>query len=167
MRKARKSKKTIGTYNFQGCVDITDPMYNHTVWCRLNHIAIKHGDYNCVIEEKDEGEFGRCVSKIGIYHVGGPSPDPTTIENIGFIGVDSGMAGFFHDKKDLVTDEDFDDFDAAVERKVKGKRPNAWMLYDGFFSSSGFGDGEYDVYAYHDANGEINALEIEFIGDDE
>lgn len=41
-------------------------------------------------------------------------------------------------------------------------RGNAQRVDIGFFSSSGYGDGGYDVYAYK-CNGQITALEIRFI----
>ena len=36
-----------------------------------------------------------------------------------------------------------------------------WITEDGFYSSSGYGDGVYGVFAYKQ-NGEITALEIRF-----
>lgn len=40
--------------------------------------------------------------------------------------------------------------------------PCAWLDSYGFYSASGYGDGEYDVYAFK-ANGEIVSLEIRFL----
>lgn len=70
------------------------------------------------------------------------------------IGVDAGMAGFSHNKPDYSDDE----WHGFCERTSSG---DAWMTEDGFYSSSGYGDGEYGVFAYKH-NGEITALEIRF-----
>lgn len=50
------------------------------------------------------------------------------------------MAGFFNDKPDFNDDE----WDKLCDKVNEG---DAWCLYDGIFSSSGYGDGSYDVYA--------------------
>ena len=34
-------RKIIGTKDFQGAVDVTDPCYSRNVWCRMNNISIK------------------------------------------------------------------------------------------------------------------------------
>ncbi|MFR7742983.1 MAG: hypothetical protein ACLU3I_06635 [Acutalibacteraceae bacterium] len=39
---------------------------------------------------------------------------------------------------------------------------DAWLTEDGFYSSSGYGDGCYGVYAYKQ-DGEITALEVHFL----
>ena len=74
------------------------------------------------------------------------------MEFIGTIGVDAGLAGFFNNKQDFNDDE----WSELCDRIGGG---NAWNLYNGVFSSSGFGDGIYDVYA----NEERSAFTIVFI----
>lgn len=39
---------------------------------------------------------------------------------------------------------------------------DAWMIENGFYSSSGYGDGGYGVFAFHE-DGEIRALKIRFL----
>ena len=39
---------------------------------------------------------------------------------------------------------------------------DAWLIKEGFYSSSGYGDGCYGVYAY-EQGGEITAIEIRFL----
>lgn len=41
-------RKIIGTKDFQGAVDVTDPCYSRNVWCRMNNISIKKGLYTCI-----------------------------------------------------------------------------------------------------------------------
>ena len=38
-------RKKIGTMDFHGSVDITDPCYNRDVWCRMTDVKIRNGVY--------------------------------------------------------------------------------------------------------------------------
>lgn len=77
------------------------------------------------------------------------------MEEIGSIGVDAGLAGFFHNKPDY-SDEEWGEFCDRV------RNGDAWLIEDGFYSSSGYGDGCYGVYAYKQ-DGAITALELRFL----
>lgn len=51
-------RKKIGTMNFHGSVDVTDPCYDRDVWCRMNDVKIKQGEYDCYIwRHTDKGEY--------------------------------------------------------------------------------------------------------------
>lgn len=91
---------------------------------------------------------------IGIYR-NGDIPRQKDMEEIGSIGVDAGLAGFFHNKPDY-SDEEWGRF---CDRVHNG---DAWLTEDGFYSSSGYGDGCYGVYAYKQ-DGAITALELRFL----
>lgn len=154
-------KKKIGIKDFHGSVDITDPCYNKDVWCRMNDVKIKEGEYTCLVwyhtdKENYNGEpyAYKVVRIIGIY-LDGKIPVQKAMKEIGSIGVDAGMAGFFHNKPDY----DDEAWNAFCDRIRHG---DAWINEDGFYSSSGYGDGGYGVYA-QEQNGEIVALEIRFI----
>ncbi len=158
--------RQIGVYDFRGQVDITDPCYNRSVWCRINNLKIANGKYLCAIRERDEGEWGIRVSTIGIYSLEFPVPDPNQMKCIGNIGVDAGLAGFFHHKKNFNEDE----WTQFCNKLYPIAKPHdrAWIDYGGFFSSSGFGDGSYDVYAYYGTeDNQITALEIRFLDDED
>lgn len=153
-------RKKIGTKYFGGTVDITDPCYSKDVWCRMT-AEVKAGEYTCYIWRNTEYEDynGRQykdvrVGVIGIY-LDGIIPRQRSMEEIGSIGVDAGLAGFFMNKPDY-NDEEWDNLCNLVH---KG---DAWIVDEGFFSESGYGDGCYPVYAYK-ANNEIVALEIRFL----
>ena len=152
-------KKLIGRKHFEGLIDITDPCYNKDVWCRMN-ATVKAGTYECrVWKQTEKYEYEgkehkyQIVGIIGIY-LDGIIPPQKQMEEIGSIGVDAGLAGFFMNKPDY-TDEQWTEFCESI---CKG---DAWIKDEGFFSSSGDGDGCYGVYAYKQ-NGEITALEIRF-----
>lgn len=153
-------RKKIGTKYFEGVVDITDPCYSKDVWCRMT-ANVKAGEYACYIwRHTDKGVYNGeeykdvRVGVIGIY-LDGIIPPQRSMEDIGSIGVDAGLAGFFMDKPDY-NDEEWDDFCDFI------RDGDAWIRDEGFFSSSGYGDGCYGVYAYK-VNGEITALEIRFL----
>ncbi|MCC8013608.1 MAG: hypothetical protein LIO87_00280 [Eubacterium sp.] len=61
-----KVEKYIGKITLQNTVDITDPVYNKTVWCRLNGVPVISGDYNVYITKSNEGEFGQRISELKI-----------------------------------------------------------------------------------------------------
>ena len=144
-------KKTYGVKEFPDKIDITDPCYDRNVWCRINNFRISAGEYECYIETKKTKYGGERVSKIGIV-----KEPAERFEIIGSIGVDAGLAGFFIDKPDYSESEW-----AELCYKI-GDREFAWMFDEGFFSCSGYGDGEYDVYAGYN-NGNITEMYISFL----
>lgn len=154
-------RKKIGVKDFHGSVDITDPCYNKDVWCRMDNVRIKEGKYTCMVwYHTDKGEYDgkpyshKMVGILGIY-LDGKIPNQKAMKEIGSIGVDAGLAGFFHNKPDY----DDEAWSAFCDRVRHG---DAWITEDGFYSSSGYGDGCYGVYAQKQ-NDEIVALEIRFI----
>lgn len=145
----------IGVMDFHGSVDITDPCYNRDVWCRMNDVKIKEGEYSCMVSYKEDSYFGCTrVGTIGIF-LNGFVPNKGSMKKIGEIGVDAGVAGFFHNKPDYNQEE----WGRFSDQFCGGK---AWMVDNGFCSESGYGDGGYPVYAY-EQEGEIVALEIRFM----
>lgn len=154
-------KYKIGTKHFEGIVDITDPCYDKGTWCRMTS-EVKPGEYTCrVWRHATKGVYnGReykdvRVGIIGIY-LNDIIPNVKLMQPIGEIGVDTGLAGFFMNKPDY-NDEEWGRFCDSLRN---GK--DAWINDEGFFSSSGYGDGCYGVYAYKQ-NNEITALEIRFL----
>jgi hypothetical protein len=151
----------IGYRYFTESVDITDPCYRKDVWCRMNDVKVKPGEYKCVTWMRPdtytyEGKTydDTRVAIIGIY-LNGLVPNEDYMEEIGEIGVDAGLAGFFNNKPDY-NDDEWSEFCDSIRDGC------AWIKDEGFFSSSGYGDGCYPVNAFR-MNGEIVALEIRFI----
>lgn len=156
-------RKKIGIMDFHGSVDITDPCYDRDIMCRMNDVQIANGEYSCYIWRSTESY--ECDGKTITYHpVGaigiykdGEIPRQKDMEQIGGIGVDAGLAGFFHNKPDY-GDNEWKEFCERIE----GENHTGWITEDGFYSSTGFGDGYYPVYAYY-TNNLITALEIRFL----
>lgn len=135
-------------------VDITDPCYKKGTWCRMT-VECEPGIYNGYAEMIDEGEWGIRVASLSIFK-GDKIYNIEEMEYIGDIGVDAGLAGFFNNKPDF-SDDEWDDL------CNKTREGDYWNLYNGIFSSSGYGDGGYGVFA----NEERNAFTIVFIEEDE
>lgn len=161
MEGAVMRRKLIGRKHFEGLIDITDPCYDKDVWCRMK-ATVKSGEYTCYIwrnKEIDEFEGKQYVDQrvgvIGIY-LDGIIPPQKTMEEIGTIGVDAGLAGFFMNKPDY-SDDEWKDFCDSI------REGDAWIKDEGFFSSSGYGDGCYPVYVSKNNDGEIYAIEIRFL----
>lgn len=161
LKRDMMEREDLGCMDFHGSVDITDPCYNRDVWCRMNDIEVSDGDYSCSVWlHTDRGVLlgkpyiDTSVGVIGIY-LDGVIPPEDEMEEIGEIGVDAGIAGFFHHKPDY----DDQEWSSFCDRVSQGR---AWLLPDGFASSSGYGDGGYSVYAYRQ-DGMTTALEIRFL----
>ena len=145
--------KYIGELELGTKVDITDPCYDKDVWCRMT-TDCEPGLYKGYVEMSDEGDWGMRVATVSIFK-GDKMWGIEEMEYIGNIGVDAGLAGFFNDKPDF-SDTEWNEFCGKINDG------DAWNLYNGIFSSSGYGDGCYNVYA----NEERNAFTIVFIDDE-
>lgn len=143
---------------FKRMVDVTDPCYDVGEGRRMT-VPVKCGEYNCYVwKGLDEDEPYR-VCGIGIYHKGTFSEkgylDIPVARKIGTISVDSGLAGFFYDKPN------YSDFEWGKLCDELGD-DDVYISCKSFFSSSGYGDGCYPVYAYN-RDGEVIGLEIRFV----
>lgn len=165
-KKREKMRKFfVGTKTFTGDPhDVTDPSYDKDVWCRVDGLKVVPGDYDCVVWITGLPGFER-IGIIGIY-LGGVVPNQSSMKAIGEIGVDAGLAGFFENKPDYTRGEWHDFCDYLRDSKAEGKsyaETHAWIRPEGFFSSSGEGDGGYTVYARKDRDGRATAVEIRFM----
>lgn len=97
-----------------GLVDITDPCYDADVWCRMSDVKVMPGTYNCYAYMGRNCWGTRCwfaqiVIADGPYNEIAEDKvfSGRSWRSIGSIGVDAGMAGFFHHKPDF-NDEEWD-----------------------------------------------------------
>ena len=149
----------IGKLQLNDKVDITDPCYDKDVrWCRMTS-ECKSGEYTGYATVADVGDWwGRRVVSIAIYK-DDKIVDIDSMELIGDIGVDAGLAGFFNNKPDF-NDYEWRNF---LDDFVRHNKGDYWDCGYGLFSESGYGDGSYDVYATPDRD----AFKIVFIDDDD
>lgn len=173
-----KIKNTImaGHITLGNTVDVTDPCYDKDVWCRCTIKNVAAGKYACYAIIADEGSFGQRVAKARIVLDDGSDAAKDTQARVQkgrswryntTIGVDAGVAGFFADKPDF----DDDQWSELCDWMFSQEEDRAFVKRfdnetDGFWTSSGYGDGCYDVCAIRSlVNGKpmITALEIRFL----
>jgi hypothetical protein len=151
-----------------GLFDITDPCYDASVSYRLNAVKVKEGSY---LSLYTYNEYNNRVEDISIIHSEFTNLSKqewydlnnSPWESIGTIGVDAGLAGFFHAPKRDFNDKAWQKFcDELYENNSFTAKVDDY----GFYSSTGWGDGAYEVYAKK-LDGEIVALKIQFIENDE
>ena len=152
-------KTAIGKIDLtSGLVDITDPCYSSTIWCRMNKVKVKPGMYHTQIWK--DTKSGR-VAIIGISLVHGSRYTQEQLEEIGRIGVDAGVAGFWPaGKKPDYSDKEWGQLCERCLCKKENTNRKYYEFDEGFCADSGWGDGEYSVYAYKNSRKQITAIEI-------
>ncbi len=141
-----------------GEISVTDPCYDMGTYGRIDGVQIIPGTYKCnswVCKKGDKWSIGRTF--IAQILLKGVDTKKSEREYIGSIGVDAGLAGFYQNKPDY-SDSEWNDFCDAFF----ASDGNDYLLNEyGFCTSSGFGDGSYDVYVYRNDYG-VYCVEIEF-----
>lgn len=144
-------------------VIVSDPCYSEETWCQLNYTNVLPGEYRVFCKKTEVEDWGNRVSMLMVVHSDYEFKDLGWVPN-GSIGVDSGQAGIFNksqfrnDNGDVpLGDGDISFFSEGFFQK-SGDRwytkmcsytvgQKQWGSYkDGTVSSSGFGDGGYDVF---------------------
>ncbi len=161
-----------------GTLVCSDPCYSLDTWCMGIVENVKKGKWNAKIE----GEGG-LISVLIVSHETNPYPTFVFSDPLPFdAGVDSGQFGFFdkdfyrndESAKDLPKYDFSNDFDreagdvwyrACCDLTLGDER---WgVLPNGAVSSSGYGDGSYDVFAETNPEGEVIALCVVYLWEDE
>lgn len=152
-------------------VMVSDPCYDIGTWCQIQLDNVKPGNYNVHVIKSDEETWGiRCASLI-VKHVDKKiSNDMELIIHDGEVGVDSGQAGIFDmsiypEHQHTRTSEDVfyeECCDTTLSRMSCGTLSNG----KGVVSSSGYGDGSYNLLYSKDENGAIDYMHILFIEPD-
>lgn len=152
-------------------VVVSDPCYTIPTWCQVIVNNVLPGYYEPIVKKHDAGDWGNRVSIQMCIHedyIGKEDElDLTWVEHGGTVGVDSGQAGIFSResyRNDSITDRiglgdgDISFFGNFNRPEEEGEK---WYMnmcsrtlgvlqhgvYDeGMVSSSGFGDGSYDLY---------------------
>ena len=136
----------VGELRLDDKVDITDPGYDKDDWCRIT-TECQPGLYQGYAYISDEGTWGKRVARLSIFK-DNKKVELNSMKRIGGIGVDAALAGFFRDKPDYSSQ---DDWLAFLEKcDVLSNYKKTYAIDYGVFSSSCFGDGVYDVYANED-----------------
>jgi hypothetical protein len=170
-----------------GTIDITcdkiiacDPCRKDTdeVWYNTVIENVLPGKYIAEVTMFDNEEsngWGDRVAELTIRHSDYDLPKYKTTEKItdthtymGYVGVDSGQAMFANlDKRKqlLEKSQDDDDFYWKACDATESKN-QAGIVDNTVVSSSGYGDGCYDVYVAYNEDGKVVAASIEFIDEE-
>lgn len=159
-------RKHYGTIELGSSVILSDPCYDLDVWCSCKVQNMIPGIYDCYADFAIMGIWGTRVVRLILVHTNVPNEGPAKIKEISAcLAVDAGVFGVY---------------DEQYFRKVKDANPDAWYNQNvlswindeegficedakGFITTSGYGDGCYDAYCYHDDKEKVFKIEVVFI----
>jgi hypothetical protein len=165
----------------------SDPCYQLDTWCQAVIDNVRNGTWYAHVDTKDEGSWGNRISALVVYHVDCLKNIPNILSlyhqmpKLPFVGgVDSGQFGFFdhasYRNDDAITsdiplwdytiEDSGDKFYSACCKKTIDQ-PSWGILPFGAVSSSGFGDGSYDILGEKNAYGEYVAFAVIYIPDED
>ena len=173
-----------------GTIVASDPCYKIPTWCQGIIENVRKGTWLAKVDVSDEGAWGMRIASLTVVNKDALNPqleskivDMYSTEPLNFDGgVDSGQFGFFDkdfyqnddvakglDKADFGDDYDTQDGDKWYRACAKlTLADESWgVLPNGAVSSSGYGDGSYDVFGIKDENGEYVALSVLYLVEDE
>jgi hypothetical protein len=168
-----------------GKIVASDPCYTLDTWCMGVIDNVRNGTWFAHVDTSDEGSWGKRISALVVYHADNLNTNPNILSQypimpkLPFVGgVDSGQFGFFdHDayrNDDAITsdiqlwdytiEEPGDKFySACCKQTIEGE---SWgVLPFGAVSSSGFGDGSYQILGEKNSYGEYIAFAVIYIND--
>ena len=153
--------KILGSFSVGNKIQVCDPSYNFGDSGTLILENVFNGKYLATIEYEDD-----LISSIHICHKNFFN-DILEFENIGFISVDSGQAGFFDFnlfiKNHGGTFDDSNSFYGSACAITSSPLQAGIINNFGVVSSSGFGDGCYNVFVAKNDDNKIIAAYISFI----
>lgn len=133
-----------------GKIVVSDPCYDTG---ELTVLA-RNGRWLASVKKTDEGSWGMRVASILVHHEEFDPIGKDYREDVEYIGVDSGQAGVF-DLNSYGSGSFYDTCCRATDKDFG-------FVPGGFVSSSGYGDGGYQV-RIHRSGGKSEAVEIVFI----
>lgn len=164
-----------------GNVMVSDPCYEVGSWGQAQLNNTKKGEWIAKIKQFDEGEWGiRNGELIALHKSIDISNELNWKLEKAIIGVDSGQAGIF-DLTVFRNDEVSmsSTFLSSEAQEEKGEKwyshicdltletnERAGITKGGVVSSSGYGDGGYELFTIRDENDSVVAIKIVFIGDE-
>lgn len=132
-------------------VMVTDPCYDYGTWCTSEQKWLEPGNYRLFVNPELYG-----IERSAIVHEDYIDDlDRLECSLDGFIGVDSGMAGYFIGKPDFETDEEWDEF--LKKYDVLGDDKYYKCDY-GLFTDTLYGDGEYTLYSLWKGNKKVGLM---------
>ena len=152
-----------------GKIHVSDPCYEYDANDKTGVLNLKDVVNGKYFAKVTVDKVYKDIASLTAYHEKYFDVEPDFL--IGTIGVDSGQAGIF-DLKYYAENQggefgDLDSFYGLACSLTLSKEQGGIMNYAGVVSSSGCGDGEYEVYVGTNDIGEIVSVKIIFIEHDE
>jgi hypothetical protein len=119
------------------------------------------GDWVAEIETQDEGAWGIRVGKLHLSRKGARSYLSRRLKDVGEVGVDSGQMGAF-----CATCLPLD-YDALLNAYEGDHSRNMLAFGGGAVSSTGYGDGSYEVTAAYDNDDRPVEIVVDFLPEEE
>lgn len=151
--------KRIGEFKVNGEIGVGDPCYARPDCLVLDAVS---GPWAGYVMLRDEGNGRTSVAELiaVCQRYNGDIEDISDAETIGIAGVDSGQM-VIASADDFPTEREYD---AVCRAHTKA----GGLIHNGVVSTSGYGDGGYDVYVDREkGRGKISAVRVVFIRDEE
>ena len=155
---------------------VSDPCYGIGTWCQGVIENVMPGTYKCHVEYYHDNFWGTRVSAIEVINESYYFNELDYLE-MGFeVGVDSGQAGIFdyayyaqhHMDSNEYPHVDDDWYDRVCALTcIKNKFTGSAIDGLGLVSSSGYGDGSYYCYTADNQDGNVIAIRVEFMYEDD
>lgn len=177
-----RKHKYIGEFECGEKMFASDPCYQRVEYTDRSSavIPVVPGTWKTSVVTSDEGSWGNRVAELYAYHKESEDDgymNPWNWEYFSSCGVDSGQLGFFDYKKYPIGvngyEAEYDDeenwYKKACNETYIEKNPNKkFGIVEGMGvnSSSGFGDGEYEIFVARNNDDEVVAVKAVFIPED-
>lgn len=159
-------------------VMVSDPCYTIPTWCQIKVDGVLPGKYYAFVRRLDDRDWGNRISGLSVVHEDYLNHDLKFRRSTGVVGVDSGQAGIF-DLNTYRNDQIAESITGGADFTLgRADQPgdvwyekmcrmtlsdSSWGMYDtGVVTSSGLGDGSYDLYTSK-VDKKIVALHIDYL----
>lgn len=150
-------------------VIVTDPCYSLTVPCKTIVNNVVPGEYETSVETIDGGNWGERISSLSAIKRDSYREivQENCLEEV--IGVDSGQVGIFDYDYRIKQGDDLGKYhdESSIYKRICNLTcsPTQWGELDNkvVASSSGFGDGCYDLVLFKNKEGKIIGFKVIFI----
>jgi hypothetical protein len=173
----KKTTQELGMFELGDKAVITDPCYNRPEDINRSNavVDVEPGLWEAEIVISDEGTWGNRVAELKVLHAQyGPKP----WEFLATCGVDSGQLGVFDYAKypigvngygsDYYDPENWYHKACKETYDEKNMKKKAGIIESmGVNSSSGFGDGQYEVLVARNGEDKVVGIKVVFIPEDE
>ena len=167
--KKEKEKGEINMIQLGEKVIVTDPCYGLIVPCKAIVNNVVPGEYETSVETIDCGNWGERISSLSAIKRDSYREivQENCLENV--IGVDSGQVGIFDYDYRIKQGDDLGEYhdESSIYKRICNLTGSStqWGELDNkvVASSSGFGDGCYDLVLFKNKEGKIIGFKVIFI----